>query len=149
MEQIKNARRWHRIACCVVWIGLLPACARATELVHVPVNPVFGGSALNGSVLLNNAQAENRKKDPDAATAAALAKNSSLQDFNDTLQRSILSRLASAATSDILGNTGQLTPGTIETGDFHITIVDIGGGVLKVTTTDKVTGDSTSFQVGK
>ncbi len=46
-------------------LGALPAAA--TELIYTPVNPVFGGNPLNGPVLLNNAQAQNNKKDPDAA----------------------------------------------------------------------------------
>ena len=149
MKQARNAGRLRRIAYCVAVAGLFPACAQATEMMYVPVNPMFGGSPLNGSVLLNNAQAENRKKDPEAAISAAQTSNSALQDFNNTLQRSILSRLASAATSNILGNSGQLTPGTVETGDFRIAIVDTGNGVLSVTTTDKVTGNATTFQVGK
>jgi curli production assembly/transport component CsgF len=47
-----------------------------------------------------------------------------------------------------MGPNGGLQPGTVETGNFRITIVDSGGGVLTITTTDKVTGASTSFQVG-
>jgi curli production assembly/transport component CsgF len=116
----------------------------------VPVNPNFGGSPLNGSVLLNSAQATNKHKDPDAqrAAAAATAPKTGLQQFNDMLERSILSQLSSAATSKIL-NGGKLVPGSVETGNFRIDITDLGGGVLLVTTTDKVTGASTSFKVGQ
>ena len=49
-------------------LGAFPAAA--TELIYTPVNPVFGGNPLNGPVLLNNAQAQNNKKDPDAALRA-------------------------------------------------------------------------------
>jgi curli production assembly/transport component CsgF len=146
--------RYHRLIRSIA-LGLTPVFfaaitpgIHATELVHVPMNPVFGGNPLNGPVLLNNAQAENKKTDP-AAAAAAATKTSALQDFNDTLQRSILGRLASAATSNIVGTNGQLVPGTVETGDFRISIVDVGGGLLKITTTDKTTGASTQFQVGQ
>ena len=150
MQHIKKAWGVVKIRVLSMMLaGLLPMSAQATELVHTPINPVFGGSPLNGAVLLNNAQAENKKKDPDELNAAAQAKNNALQDFNDTLQRSILNRLASAATSNILGTNGQLIPGTVETGDFRISITDLGGGVLKITTTDKTTGGSTSFQVGQ
>jgi curli production assembly/transport component CsgF len=125
----------------------------ATELVYVPVNPNFGGSPLNGSVLVNSAQATNKHKDPEAvrasaAAAAAATQKNGLQQFNDMLERSILSQLSSAATSKIL-NGGQLVPGSVETGNFRIDISDLGGGVLLVTTTDKVTGASTSFKVGQ
>jgi curli production assembly/transport component CsgF len=123
--------------------------ASAGELVYTPVNPSFGGSALNGSVLLNAAQAQNKTKDPDAPTAAKSTQQSALQQFNDILERSVLSRLASAATSNIIGPNGQLVPGTIDTGNFTIQISDLGGGLLQVTTTDRVTGAATSFQVGQ
>jgi curli production assembly/transport component CsgF len=121
------------------------ACAAwATELVYTPVNPNFGGSPLNGSTLLSQAQAQNKSKDPDAESS----KQSALQQFNDSLQRAVLGRVASALTSNIVGVDGKLIPGTIETSDFTINIVDTGGGTLTVTTTDKTTGASTSFEVG-
>ena len=37
--------------------------APGTEMVYVPVNPMFGGSPLHGSHLLSTAQATNRYKD--------------------------------------------------------------------------------------
>lgn len=123
--------------------------ARATDLVYTPVNPSFGGSPLNGSVLLNAAQAQNKTKDPDAPKPTATGQQTSLQQFNDILERSVLSRLASAATSGIMGPNGQLIPGTVNTGNFSIQISDLGGGLLQVTTTDKATGATTSFQVGQ
>lgn len=123
--------------------------AAAGELVYVPVNPSFGGSPLNGSVLLNSAQAQNKKKDPDASSPFSGSSQSSLQQFNEILERSILSRLASTATSSIIGPNGQLIPGSVETSSFLINIVDLGNGTLQVTTTDKNTGASTSFQVGQ
>jgi curli production assembly/transport component CsgF len=122
----------------------------ATELVYVPVNPNFGGSPLNGSVLLNSAQATNKHKDPDAqrAAAAATAPKTGLQQFNDMLERSILSQLSGAAAGRVI-NGGKLVPGSVDTVNFRIDISDLGGGLLLVTTTDKSTGASTSFQVGQ
>lgn len=130
-------------------ILLTVACAQAGELVYTPVNPSFGGSPLNGSVLLNAAQAQNKTKDPDAPPPPKSTQQNSLQQFNDILERSVLSRLATAATSNIIGPNGQLVPGTINTGNFSIEISDLGGGLLQVTTTDRATGATTSFQVGQ
>lgn len=123
------------------------AAAGASELVYVPLNPAFGGNPINGSVLLNTAQATNKHKDAGQG-ASPYAKQSSLQQFNDMLERAVLSQLSAAATSDIMGSGGKLKPGVVETGNFRIEIVDSGGGMLTITTTDKVTGASTSFQVG-
>jgi curli production assembly/transport component CsgF len=122
------------------------ADASATVLVYVPVNPAFGGSPLNGPTLLNTAQATNKHKDP--MSNSSLLSKTPLQQFNDMLQRSLLGQLATATVGGILGSGGKLKPGSVETGDFRIDIVDAGGGVLIITTTDKSTGETTSFQVG-
>ncbi|GAB3413690.1 curli assembly protein CsgF [Massilia agilis] len=132
--------------------AVLSACAAvlpagATELVYTPVNPAFGGSPLNGPGLLAGAQATNKHKDPLAARNSLLDK-SPLEQFTDMLERSILGQLSAAAMSGVIGQNGKLQPGTVDTGNFRITIVDSGGGVLTITTTDKTTGASTTFQIG-
>lgn len=129
----------------VIFALCLPAAVIATEQVYVPINPSFGGNPLNGSVLLNSAQAQNHYKEPSASPLSL--RQSALQQFNETLQRSILSRVASAVSSGVVGTNGQLSPGTVETTDFRIVISDIGGGTLHITTTDKVTGQTTEFQI--
>nr|WP_314544287.1 curli assembly protein CsgF [uncultured Massilia sp.] len=127
----------------VVWMGWAGAVA-ASELVYVPTNPTFGGSPLNGSAFLGTAQLTNRHKEPEAAST----RQNPLQQFTDLLERSILSQLSAAATAGVMGSGGKLHPGSVETGNFRIDIVDAGGGVLVITTTDKTTGASTSFQIG-
>ncbi|HXF65959.1 MAG TPA: curli assembly protein CsgF [Burkholderiales bacterium] len=124
------------------------AAAGATEIVYTPVNPSFGGNPLNGPVLLNNANAQNRFTDP--ALASALAGRTGLSPldlFNQQLQSAILSRIANAVTGNIVDTSGNLKPGVFETSGFVITIVDLGGSLLQITTTDKTTGASTTFQV--
>jgi curli production assembly/transport component CsgF len=37
----------------------------------------------------------------------------------------------------------------VDTADFRITITALGGGVLEISTLDKVTGQSASFQVSQ
>ncbi len=129
--------------------ALAHAPASATELVYVPLNPSFGGNPLNAS-MFNSAQAQNKHKDPEQSlTSRGLQDKSPLQHFNEILERSILSQLASAATSGVIGSNGKLVPGTVQTGNFTIAVADLGGGRLSVTTTDKVTGVTTSFQVGQ
>ncbi len=121
----------------------------AGELVYTPVNPAFGGNPLNGSFLLNEAQLQDTYKDPQATSAAARSLGTPLEQFNQSLQRTILNRIASAVTGSVVDANGNLIPGTIQTTDFIIAIVDLGGGVLQITTTDKSTGQSTSFQVSQ
>lgn len=124
----------------------------ATELVYVPVNPVFGGNPLNGSTLLGIASAINKHTDDPnrpGVGGSGFTPPTALEQFNDILQRTILGRVAAATTSSIVGNDGRLVPGLVETTDFRINIVDLGGGLLQIITTDKVTGASTSFQVNQ
>jgi curli production assembly/transport component CsgF len=122
--------------------------AHAGELVYAPVSPAFGGANGNAAqVWLSTAQATNKHKPP-VEPIPGLTGQSGLQQFNDMLERTVLGQLASAATSSILGPDGKLIPGTVDTGSFRITITDLGGGVLQITTTDKNTGASTSFEIG-
>ena len=137
-------RSWCR-AGMIGWLAVQSAWA--TELVYTPVNPAFGGNPLNGSFLLNSAQLQDDYKDP--ATKDLSTKQSDLEQFNDLLQRTVLNRIASAATRDIIdATTGELLPGTLETTDFVIDIVAVPNtNNLQITTTDKVTGQSTTFQI--
>lgn len=154
---MKNTRMSTRIksGLCVSMVFLgWAACgsAYATEMVYVPLNPSFGGNPLNGPNLLNTAQATNTHTDPNAPDLSALGaatQQTPLQQFNDTLQRSILSSVAASAASSIIGPNGSLHPGIVQTGNFTISVVDAGGGLLNITTTDKTTGAQTSFQVGQ
>jgi curli production assembly/transport component CsgF len=132
----------------IALLCVIAAPSSATELVYTPVNPSFGGNPLNGPVLLNSAQAQNNHKDPNDP-ASQFAEKTPLQQFNDNLERSVVGQLAAAATSSIMGPNGKLTPGTVETGNFRISVIDLGGGRLQITTTDKTTGAVTSFEVGQ
>lgn len=149
-----TASRWHRAAVCGPFcLGLFLAGASpawATELVYYPINPSFGGSPLNAPGLLNSALATNKHKDSALdEDIYGINAQSPLQNFNDILERSVLNRLATAVSSRILGEDGLFKPGRLETDNFTIDVVDVGGGTLMVNTIDKLTGGSNLFQVGK
>jgi curli production assembly/transport component CsgF len=127
--------------------GLTATAVQASELVYQPINPSFGGNPLNGPTLLNEAQAQNHFKE--SVSSSSLGQQDALTQFNSMLKSAILSRVSSAVTSNIVGTTGQLTPGTVETTDFRISITNIPGGLLQIVTTDKATGQSTQFQVNQ
>lgn len=115
----------------------------ASSLIYKPVNPSFGGASGNGSYLLSNAKAQNQFEDP-----ASKKKNlTPLEEFNQRLQRSLLSRMTSVISRSVIGSNGAVHPGTFETTDFIINISDLGGGKMNITTTDKVTGDETSVVI--
>lgn len=138
----------HRLCIAIAILALTSASAGATELIYVPVNPSFGGSPLNGNWLLSNAQAQNQyEEDPDALSADPFAQKTPLELFNEQLERAILNRIAMALSGSVVDANGNLIPGTVSTTDFIIDIVDNGDGTLTITTTDKTTGQSTSFIV--
>jgi len=67
--------------------------------------------------------------------------------FGGNLQRSLLGRITSAVTRDIVDNDGNITPGTFDTLDYTINVIDEGNGLVTIETIDKVTGDRTVIQV--
>jgi len=128
----------------ILFIGLLlfSGLVHSSGLEYTPINPSFGGSPLNGNALLNSAQAQNKLKDPSINDGL-----DALDDFNDRLQRALLTRLTRSVTASIVDELGNLIPGETITSDFIIDVVDQGDGTLSVTTTDRNSGDSTVFVV--
>jgi len=123
----------------VVCLALMEAGqASATDLVYVPLNPSFGGNPNNASGLLAIAQSQNGYKAPT---------NSPLQNFNNSLQQAILSRLTSQSLATIFGKSSTLVPGSYDTSAYTITITDSGNGTLTIATRDKKTGAVVSFEV--
>lgn len=123
------------------------ASVGATELVYYPLNPSFGGSPLNGPVLLNSAITTSKHKGPDVNDRSGIEQRTPLQNFQESLERSILNRLSTAAASKLFDEQGNFVPGTLQTENFIITIADMGGGIFSVTTQDKASGNVTTFEV--
>jgi len=146
----RRARSAVRLAACITaCLTLLPAgAAGATDIIYQPVNPAFGGYPTNGQHLLATATATNKHVGKDGLGRSMLDQ-SPLAQFNQTLERTVLSQLAAAATSKLTGTDGKLVPGTFSTQNFTISVVDLGGGMLRITTTDKASGAATSFEVAQ
>ncbi|SEE46029.1 curli assembly protein CsgF [Pseudomonas migulae] len=125
------------------WAGLclfgLGSCVvQATELVYTPINPSFGGNPLNGTWLLNNAQAQNDYDDPDLKKRTTAAGTSALERFTSQLQSRLLGQLLDNISA---GNTGSLT-----TDAFIVNVVD-DSGQLTIVVTDRATGEISEIQV--
>lgn len=129
---------------CGLWIpGLLiglasAAAVQATELVYTPVNPSFGGNPLNGTWLLNNAQAQNDFDDPDLKKRSTVAGTSALERFTSQLQSRLLGQLLDNIST---GNTGSLS-----TDAFIVNVVD-DSGALTIEVTDRASGQVSEIQV--
>ncbi|GGL94046.1 curli assembly protein CsgF [Pseudomonas asuensis] len=109
---------------------------QATELVYTPKNPAFGGSPLNGSYLLGNAQAQNDFDDPNAKSSSSM---SAIQRFTSQLQSSLLSQ--------VLTNARNGKAGSVTTDDFIVNILNDETGQLVIHITDRVTGEISEIAV--
>jgi curli production assembly/transport component CsgF len=127
-----------RVAVCLLAAGL--GCqALATELVYTPVNPAFGGNPLNGTWLLNNAQAQNDYDDPDLKDrSSAFAGTTALERFSNQLESRLLGQL--------LDNIGNGKGGSMATDAFLIDVID-DSGALSIRVTDRATGQVSVIDV--
>lgn len=112
--------------------------SHATELVYTPVDPAFGGSPLNGSWLLANAQAQNDFDDPKSQSRGGFNSPSALERFSNQLESRLLSQLLTDVGN---GNSGSLT-----TDDFIVNIVDDSGN-LTIQITDRLTGEISEIAI--
>jgi curli production assembly/transport component CsgF len=123
-----------------IWLLGLGSCGlvHATELVYTPINPSFGGNPLNGTWLLNNAQAQNDFDDPDLKNRTAVAGTSALERFTSQLQSRLLGQL--------LDNISTGNAGSLSTDSFIVNVID-DSGALSIEVTDRATGEVSEIQV--
>jgi curli production assembly/transport component CsgF len=114
--------------------------ASAEDLVYQPINPSFGGNPFNSAHLLGIANAQNKFKDPSAATSGSQA-----DIFARQLQSRLLSALSSQITDAVFGENAQ------EHG-----VVTFGGQTIEwqrglesvvLTITNNDTGEVTTIEV--
>lgn len=116
-----------------------------SELLYEPINPSFGGSPLNGSWLLNQAQLEDPYgflKDQKSSSATV---RDPMSDFQNSLARQIFSRLSSKIIDAAFGEEG-LKEGEYNIGDYNVVISSNDNGIV-VTMTDKTNGNVTVVEV--
>ncbi|MHC8400414.1 curli assembly protein CsgF [Pseudomonas sp. MDT1-17] len=123
-----------------MWLLGLGSCGlvQATELVYTPINPSFGGNPLNGTWLLNNAQAQNDYDDPDLKDRASVAGASALERFTSQLQSRLLGQL--------MDNISAGNAGSMATDAFIVNVID-DSGALTIEVTDRATGEVSEIQV--
>lgn len=117
----------------------------ASELVHEFVNPAFGGNPLNGPFLLNSATLQNSFTEA-GGSGSRQVPDDLLGDFEERLNRAILSRLSRELVEDIFGNPDEITTGTFTIGDLNLEITD-DGTLVTILITDLLTGDTTTIEI--
>jgi curli production assembly/transport component CsgF len=139
-------RKWSWALAAGVCLGLVAAgVGIANELIWMPINPSFGGNPANGSWLLASAQAQNTM----VPKTTTYTRPDPLADFEYSLKRQYLSRLADRIMDDVFGEDTLLpseqTDAEYTLGDYHVQITTLGS--IKVTITDTITGNQTDVEV--
>ena len=128
------------LALAVLAFAASPASAQ--EFVYQPTNPAFGGSYLNYSWLLSSAQAQNLYQNQSSSRFT----RDPLADFEQSLQRQILSQLSREIVSSRFGGIDFTQEGRFDLGDFIIEITP-GLNGLNVSIFNVLTGDESVVTV--
>ena len=114
-----------------------PLVAHADEMRYHPINPSFGGSPFNGSYLLGSAQDQRGFEAPEKERPTAL------QEFQDTISRSLMSQISRQISDQILGEDAKES-GTFSVGDTTVNFHRDGGQVI-IDMMDAVSGGQTQI----
>lgn len=126
-------------AACIFF--LLKGTTSATELIWYPINPSFGGNPYNAQWLMQQAEVQK----PEVERVSWYEERDALQDFKESLNRQILSRLSSRLIRTVFGEE-ELEPGHYEIGDYIIDISSTETGI-RVNITDPSTGAETTIEI--
>lgn len=118
--------------------------ALAQEFVFRFTNPAFGGNPLNYSWMLNQANQQNRFQESFDRTNPF--DRDPLADFEQSLQRQILSQLTREIVNERFGDVDFSQEGRFEFGEFTIDITP-GSGGIDISIFNILTGDETTVTV--
>lgn len=114
-------------------LTLAAAGTQAQQLNYRPQNPAFGGNTFNYQWLQSSALAQDKLKDPNAVdfsstrNTAATSRNT-LDNFSETLSRSILNRITSQVLQAQFGEDA-LQEGTFQFGDLRVDVTNGANGI--------------------
>ena len=123
---------------------LASTSAFGQDFVYQPQNPAFGGSYLNYSWMLSSAQAQNGFTEEQDDFASRFDRDP-LEDFQQTLNRQILSQITRQITQDQFGEEG-LQEGQYEIGNYQIDVAP-GADDIQINILDTSTGSQTTVSV--
>lgn len=118
--------------------------AQAQQLVYEPLNPAFGGSPANYAWLLSSAQAQNETEEDDLRDRF---RRDPLEDFQESLQRQIISQLSRDIVERQFGDALDLTQeGRYELGQFTVEITP-GLDGISIRIFDVFSGDESTIAI--
>ena len=115
---------------------------QAQDFVYQPTNPAFGGSYLNYSWMLSSANTQNKFK----STRDPFRQQDPLADFEERLQRQILSELTRELVSKRFDDINLKEKSNFQFGEFNIELIPGGDGVT-IDIFNNMTGDQTSVSI--
>ena len=121
-----------------------PSLLLASELVYTPINPSFGGSPLNASMLLNKAQSQNKHK-------AHTVEKTYAERLQESLERSYINKIVRELTDLAFGEDptdnvfGQ--DSTFVSGDYEIKMITSNSDSITVQITNLLNGEITTIEV--
>nr|WP_136251000.1 curli assembly protein CsgF [Ningiella ruwaisensis] len=135
------------LTCFVSCIGSV----KATELVYTPINPSFGGNPLNGSFLLNKANAQNDHAPPSRERTYD-------ERLQESLERAYINRLVREVTDIAFGEqsfdeNGDPIPSifdqdsTFVSGDFQVELITSNPDSIIVEITNLLTDEITIVEI--
>lgn len=130
------------ITCLATILFLNISTATAQEMVYRPLNPAFGGNPGNYGWLLNSANTQNLHE----ATRESGFQRDPLADFQNSLQRQVLSQLTRDIVRREFGEGEALEEQRFEFGEFNIEVSPGDNGV-QIRIFNILTGDETSVTI--
>lgn len=141
---MKNAIRISLFMSCFAAMFLvLSTSSLAQQMVYRPTNPAFGGNPYNYQWMLSSANSQNLYKE----SGGYGYERDPLADFEESLQRQVLSQLTRNLVRDELGENLDLTKeSTLEFGEFSINVTPGHDGV-KIGIFNVLTGEETNITI--
>ncbi len=125
-------------------LALFSTLSAASELVYTPRNPSFGGNPLNGSILLQKAQSQNKHKAP-------VVEQSYAERFKESLERTYLNRMVREITDMAFGEDIEDSvfnqDSIFVSGDYEIQVITSGLDSITVQITNIVSGEITIVEI--
>lgn len=116
--------------------------ALGSSLIYSPTNPAFGGAPSYGAYYLNSAQAQDTLEDPNAVDPLAALNRDPLDNFEDSLNRQVLSQLARRILNEVFGEEGLGDGGTFRSGDSTVEVRTDDPTQLVIVITDGSGGET-------
>lgn len=124
-------------------LAIVAGRVQGQALIYRPVNPSFGGNTFNYAWMLSSATAQDKTKDPTSVRTSTTTNSSqsTLNNFAESLQRQLLSRITSDVISKQFGESS-LKPGTYSFGDYQVEITN-GVDGIQIRIVDTKGGETT------